>query len=51
MVLGIAILGWDTKWGALLDFKYPEALDLNENIINKIHLAHSMKLMLKTRLS
>ncbi len=44
MVIGIALIGWDKKIGAVIDFKFPNTLNLSDDIINKIYMAHAFKL-------
>ncbi len=38
MVVGIALFSWDQKMGAVIDVKYPENLDLTNEIINNIYM-------------
>ena len=41
MVIGIVLLGWDTKVGATIDIKYPNELELTADLINKIYMTFS----------
>jgi len=41
MVVGLALIGWDQKMGAIFDFKYPETLNLTSDQINKIFMSHA----------
>jgi len=43
MPLGLALFSWDCKVGSILDFKYPNTLNLTEDLINKIYLSHALK--------
>ena len=38
MVVGIALFSWDQKIGGVIDVKFPEKLDLTNDIINKIYM-------------
>ena len=42
MVIGIALLSWDQKIGAIIDVKYPEKLVLSNDLINKIYMVLSL---------
>ena len=42
MVIGIALLSWDQKIGAVIDVKYPEKLVLSDDLINKIYMTFSL---------
>lgn len=38
MVLGIVLFSWDQKIGSIVDIKYPNALELPIDLINKIYM-------------
>lgn len=38
MVLGIVLFSWDQKMGAIVDIRYPNALEVPEDLINKIYM-------------
>ncbi len=42
MGLGLALIGWDTKMGALYDFLYPKTFNITPDMLNKIYLTHGI---------
>jgi len=38
MVLGVVLFSWDPKMGAIVDIRYPNALEISEDLINKIYM-------------
>lgn len=41
MVKGLVFLGWDNKIGAIIEYKHPKSLDISNEMINKIYMAHT----------
>ncbi|MGV9171678.1 MAG: ADP-ribosylation factor-like protein [Promethearchaeia archaeon] len=41
MVKGLVLLGWDNKIGAVIEYKHPKSLDISNDMINKIYMAHT----------
>ncbi len=42
MVLGLALLSWDELFGPLVDFKYPNHLNLSTDLVSKILISHTL---------
>lgn len=43
MPIGLALFSWDKKVGSVLDFKYPNTLNLSQDLIHKIYMSHALK--------
>lgn len=48
MSIGIALLRWDIKVGAIVDIKYPKNFEINDDLVNKVYLTHAHKKDFKT---
>ncbi len=42
MVLGLALLSWDEILGPIVDFKYPNHLNLSTDLVSKILMSHTL---------
>ncbi len=38
MVVGIVLFSWDKKIGSVVDFKYPQGFEIQDDLINKIYM-------------
>ncbi|MFO7796229.1 MAG: hypothetical protein R6W84_08750, partial [Promethearchaeia archaeon] len=41
MVKGVALISWDLVEGGTVKMKYPEDLELSENIVQQIQISHN----------
>jgi len=42
MVLGLALLGWDEILGPIVEYKYPNHLNLSTDLVSKILMSHTI---------